>query len=257
MVIIGGTTGLGFSAARACVEAGARVVAIGLEAPAQELGDAARFAIADARRTAAGTDAIALALREFGRFDALYHVAGGSGRRAGDGPLHDLTDEGLDFTLDLNLKSLVYSNRAAVRQFLSQGGGGSILNMGSVLAYSPSPAHFATHAYAAAKAAVIGLTTAAASYYAPQNIRFNVLAPGVVKTPMAARAAADQEILRFISTKQPLEGGRIGQPSDLDSAVVFFLSDQSRFVTGQVLAVDGGWGVSEGASRSSRGGEDA
>ena len=63
---------------------------------------------------------------------------------------------------------------------------------------------------------------------------------------MAKRAAADEAILKFISTKQPLDGGRIGRPEDLDAAVVFFLSDGSKFVTGQVLSVDGGWSVSEG-----------
>ena len=63
---------------------------------------------------------------------------------------------------------------------------------------------------------------------------------------MAKRAAGDESIQRFISTKQPLDGGRIGRPEDLDAAVVFFLSDQSKFVTGQVLSVDGGWSVSEG-----------
>src|SRR5262249_8114652 len=106
--------------------------------------------------------------------------------------------------------------------------------------------YFATHAYAAAKAAVIGLTRSAAAYYAPARIRLNVIAPALVATPMSQRAQEDLEILRFISTKQPLDGGRIGHPSDLDGAVFYFLSDEARFVTGQVLAVDGGWCVAEG-----------
>jgi len=63
---------------------------------------------------------------------------------------------------------------------------------------------------------------------------------------MARRAAADEDILSFIRTKQPLDGGRIGQPEDLDDLVVYLLSRRSRFVTGQVIAVDGGWTVSEG-----------
>jgi NAD(P)-dependent dehydrogenase (short-subunit alcohol dehydrogenase family) len=63
---------------------------------------------------------------------------------------------------------------------------------------------------------------------------------------MAQRAANDETILKFIHTKQPLDGGRIGQASDLDAAAVYFMSDGSRFVTGQVLSVDGGWSVSEG-----------
>ncbi len=118
--------------------------------------------------------------------------------------------------------------------------------MGSVLGYSPSKTYFATHAYAATKSAVIGFSRSIASYYADQDIRVNVVAPALVETPMAQRAAQDDAIVSFIKTKQPLAGGRIGQPDDLDGAAVFFMSDASRFATGQVLAVDGGWSVSEG-----------
>ncbi|HZK80174.1 MAG TPA: SDR family oxidoreductase [Humisphaera sp.] len=251
VVIVGGTTGLGRSAALACVAAGARVVAVGRNRDSaveagEALGKSSRVLTGDASNPATARDAIAAALHEFGRFDALYHVAGGSGRRFGDGPLHDISDEGWDRTQDLNLKSVFYSNRAAAMQFLKQNTGGTVLNMGSALGFSPSPHFFATHGYAAAKAAIVGLTQAAAAYYAPHNIRFNVIAPALVETPMAKRAAADQAILQYIATKQPLDGGRIGQPRDLDAAVVFFLSDQSKFVTGQVLCVDGGWSMSEG-----------
>lgn len=266
VVIVGGTTGLGFSAARACVEAGGKVVVVGRNPDsarsAEELLGAAsaRVLVADATDPATAPHAIDRALSEFGRFDALYHVAGGSGRKAGDGPLHDITDAGWDFTQQLNLTSLFYSNRAAVRQFLLQSaaassgaaaastppGGGTILNMGSVLGFSPSRKYFSTHAYASTKAAVIGLTRACAAYYAPQNIRFNVIVPALIETPMSHRAAGDETIMRFIRTKQPLDGGRIGKPEDLDAAVVFFLSEASKFCTGQVLTVDGGWSVTEG-----------
>lgn len=251
IVIVGGTTGMGLSAAKACIAEGASVVIVGRNkanaAQAREvLGESARPVVGDAVANGTAEQAIALAIETFGRFDGLYHVAGGSGRRYGDGPLHEITDEGFQFTLDLNVKSLVLSNRAAVRQFLTDGKGGSILNMGSVLWNSPAPKHFATHTYATCKAAVVGLTTAAAAYYAKQNIRFNVIAPSLVETPLAQRAVADPEIMKYIATKQPLDGGRIGQPSDCDSAAVYLLSDESRFVTGQVLAVDGGWSVTEG-----------
>ena len=73
-----------------------------------------------------------------------------------------------------------------------------------------------------------------------------MLAPALVATPMSQRAQSDADILAFVSTKQPLDGGRIGHPSDLDGAAVYFMSDDSKFTTGQVLAVDGGWSVSEG-----------
>jgi len=251
LVVIGGTSGLGLSAAKAFLAAGARVVVVGrdgekVEAAERELGRNMLGFVADATDAKSAPAAINIALGNFQRFDGLYHVAGGSGRRQGDGPLHELTDEGWEYTLNENLTSMVYSNRAAVQQFLKQQSGGTILNMGSVLGFSPSPRYFGTHAYAAAKAAIIGLTKAAAAYYASANIRFNVVAPALVATPMSQRAQNDEEILAFVASKQPLEGGRIGLPSDLDGAAVFFMSDASRFVTGQVLAVDGGWTVSEG-----------
>lgn len=251
LVVIGGTSGLGLSAASAFVAEGARVVVVGrnpgkVAAAVTALGPAAAGFTGDALVPDTAPGAIALAAQTFGGFHGLYHVAGGSGRQRGDGPLHEVTDEGWTYTLNENLTSLLYSNRAAARQFLAQNSGGSVLNMGSVLGWSPSPRYFATHAYATAKAAIIGLTQAAAAHYAPQNIRFNVLAPALVATPMSARAQGDAAVLDFIRTKQPLDGGRIGQPADADGAAVFLLSDESRFVTGQVLAVDGGWCVSEG-----------
>ena len=251
VVIVGGTTGLGFSAAKALVSNGARVVVCGrseknIRAALDELGNNARGFAGDATDPATADKAIALAVTEFGRLDALYHVAGGSGRSKGDGPLHEITDDGWRFTLDLNLTSLMNSNRAALQQFLKQGGGGNILNMGSVLGWSPSPKYFASHAYAATKAAIIGLSKASASFYAKDNIRINVIAPALVETPMSQRAVGDEDIMRFVKTKQPLDGGRIGVPNDLDGAALFLLSRQSHFITGQVLAVDGGWTVSEG-----------
>lgn len=252
VVVIGGTTGLGLSAARAFLSAGAQGIVITGRDPASaaaavaELGAKCIAHHGDATDPAHAPDAIALARERFGGFDALYHVAGGSGRRMGDGPLHELTDDGLRGTLDLNLHSVILSNRAAVRQFIAQGTGGAILNMSSVLGWSPSPRFFATHAYAAAKAAIVGFTKSTAAYYAPRAIRLNVLAPALVETPMARRAATDESIQRFIATKQPLDGGRIGRPDDCDGAAVYLLSDAARFVTGQVLAVDGGWSVSEG-----------
>jgi NAD(P)-dependent dehydrogenase (short-subunit alcohol dehydrogenase family) len=255
IVIIGGTTGIGFSAAKAFGEAGAQVVVVGrnpenVAKAERELGKSAVALAADATSPQTAIKAIEAAIETFGRFHGLYHVAGGSGRRMGDGPLHEITDAGWESTLNLNLTSLFYSNRAAVLQFLKQGSGGTVLNMGSVLGFSPSPKFFATHAYATTKAAILGLTKSAAASYASNNIRFNLLAPALVETPMSERAQQNPAIMEFIATKQPLDGGRIGQPSDLDAAAVYFMSDESRFVTGQVLAVDGGWCVSEGRAKN-------
>jgi len=251
VVIIGGTTGLGLSAAKACVGAGAKVVVVGRNADSAakavaQIGDAVCSHIGDATDPTTAERAVEIATARFGRFDAMYHVAGGSGRRYGDGPLHEVTDQGIQKTLELNLTSLIMSNRAAVQAFLANDTSGVILNMGSVLGTSPSPNFFATHVYAAAKAAIPGFTRSCAAHYASKNIRFNVIAPALVETPMAKRAGEDDAIMQFIQTKQPLDGGRIGQPDDLDAAVIYLLSDASRFVTGQVLTVDGGWSVSEG-----------
>jgi NAD(P)-dependent dehydrogenase (short-subunit alcohol dehydrogenase family) len=254
IVIIGGTTGLGLSATKACIAAGARVVAVGNDpetttAAEMVLGDNAMAFTGDATDPTTAERAIGEAVAAFGGFDGLYHVAGGSGRKYGDGPLHDLSDDGWRHTLDLNLTSVMLSNRAAVRAFIERKSGGSILNIGSVLGWSPSPRHFATHAYAAAKAAIAGFSRSIAAYYAPHSIRVNVLAPALVDTPMAKRAAENDDIRSYIAAKQPLDGGRIGQPEDLDAAVVWFLSDASKFCTGQVLAVDGGWSVSEAGGK--------
>lgn len=254
IVVMGGTTGLGLSAARALVTHGARVVVssrsqANVDAALAELGPQAVGLAGDASQPGTAVRAIALAVEHFGRLDGLYHVAGGSGRSLGDGALHEMTDEGLCYTLNLNLASIILSNRAAVRQFLAQGSGGAILNMGSVLGWSPSPEFFASHAYAAAKAGILGFSRSIASYYAPQNIRVNVIAPALVETPMSRRAVGDEAIVDFIAQKQPLDGGRVGLPEDCDGAAVFLLSPAARFMTGQVIAVDGGWTVSEGRRR--------
>lgn len=252
IVIIGGTTGLGLSAAQAFVAEGAKVVVVGrnpasVEAAEAALGQASHGLAGDATQPQTAAEAIDLAKREFGRFDGLYHVAGGSGRKAGDGPLHEITDDGWAKTIELNLTSVFHSNRAALQAFTALGQAGSILNMTSVLGFSPSPKHFATHAYAAAKAAIIGLTKSTAAHYAVNNIRINAIAPALVDTPMSGRAKENGEIMSFIRDKQPLDGGRIGVPADLDGAAAFLLSDAAKFITGQVLAVDGGWSVSEGS----------
>ncbi len=254
VVVMGGTTGLGLAAAQALVAGGARVVVTSrseenVRAALDALGPLAQGFAGDASLPETSERAVALATSSFGRLDALYHVAGGSGRSRGDGPLHEMTDEGLRYTLDLNLASVIASNRAAVRQFLKQGNGGCILNMGSVLGWSPSPEFFASHAYAAAKAGILGFSKSIASYYAPQNIRVNVVAPALVETPMSQRAVGNEAIVRFVAAKQPLDGGRVGAPEDVTGAALFLLSRAAKFITGQVLAVDGGWTVSEGRGR--------
>jgi NAD(P)-dependent dehydrogenase (short-subunit alcohol dehydrogenase family) len=251
IVVIGGTGGMGLSTARACVRAGARVVVTGrdpvhAEEAIRVLGTGSVVLVSDAVDEGSAEAAIEACQDAFGGFTGLYHVAGGSGRKWGDGPLHEMTLDGWQRTFALNLDSLMLSNRAAVRAFLARGKGGAILNMGSVLGYSPSPGHFATHAYAAAKSAVLGFSKTLAAYYAKDDIRVNVIAPALVDTPMARRAVENPDIQRFIAAKQPLDGGRTGLPQDLDGLATLLLSDAGRYITGQAIAVDGGWTVSEG-----------
>jgi len=251
-LIVGGTTGLGLAAAARFLEEGAHVVIAGRS---PDKGAAAQkalnergpvyFAACDATKPAQVEELFGRTLNILGGIDVLYHVAGSSGRPQGDGPLHECTDAGWQATLDANLKATFLTNRAAVRHFLSQQQRGVLLNMASVLGFAPSPHFFDTCAYTVTKGGIIALSRLAASRYAPDGIRVNVLAPGLIDTPMADRATNDPAILHFLRTKQPLTGAP-GRPEECSDAAVFLCSDEARFITGVVLPVDGGWSVSEG-----------
>jgi NAD(P)-dependent dehydrogenase (short-subunit alcohol dehydrogenase family) len=251
-LIVGGTSGLGFAAAARFLDEGARVVIAGRSpekgaaaVKALNGGDRLHFLPCDAS-VPPEVESLFAGVQEFlGGLDVLYHVAGISGRRQGDGPLHECTDAGWHATLEANLTSTFLTNRGAVRMYLNQGGGGVILNMASVLGFAPSPHYFDTCAYAATKGGIIALSRLAAARYAPDGIRVNVIAPGLIDTPMAARAANDPDIRRFLATKQPLAGGP-GRPEDCSAAAVFLCSEEAWLITGAVVSVDGGWCVSEG-----------
>jgi NAD(P)-dependent dehydrogenase (short-subunit alcohol dehydrogenase family) len=183
----------------------------------------------------------------FGRIDGLFSVAGGSGRRFGDGPVDQLDADAWEATLALNLRTQALICRSVVGQMRAQppnesGTRGSILLMGTVTATDPVPELFGTHAYAAAKGAITALMTSMAATYVEDRIRVNVVAPSLTRTPMATRAANDERILAFARRKQPLAGEML-DPAEVANAAVFFLSDESRAVTGQLLKVDGGWSV--------------
>ena len=155
-----------------------------------------------------------------------------------------MTDEGVRKTLELNLHAMIYSNRAAVRSFLDRREAGAILNMGSVLGYSPAPHHFSTHVYAAAKSAAIGFTKSIAARYARDNIRCNVIAPALMETPMAIEGfvAAGQDRDELIARRNaavPLRG-QMGSGWDIANAALFLASDEAQFITGVLLPVDGG-----------------
>jgi NAD(P)-dependent dehydrogenase (short-subunit alcohol dehydrogenase family) len=254
-ILITGSTGIAAATAVRCAAEGASVFVVSrspdhARALAERLvrvGAAVGWVAADLADAAAADGAVRAAVQRFGRLDGAFAVAGGSGRRFGDGPIHELTPEGWDRTIELNLRSQAMTCRAVVRQMLSQeandsGTRGSILLMGSVTATDPSPEMFATHAYAAAKGATNALMTTMAATYASERIRVNAVAPSLTDTPMATRAAADPAIRAYAARKQPLAGEML-DAEDVAHAAVYFLSDESRAVTGQLLKVDGGWSV--------------
>jgi len=197
----------------------------------------------DLREESVVAEALTACLNRFGGVDAAFNVAGISGRRQGDGPLHECTAEGWDVTLDSNVRSMFLVCRGVLRHWLDTGRPGTILNMSSVLAFSPEAQHFATHAYAASKGAIISMSLAMAAYYARHKIRVNVIAPGLVRTPMSARAQSDEDVLKFVAHKQPLSGGML-DAGDVAETALFLLGEQARHITGQVVSVDGGWAVS-------------
>ena len=251
-LIVGATTGIGLAAARSFLEEGAVVAIAGrsLEKGKEALAhlDAlgpVQFVACDAGAPNEVDYLFREAISVLGGLDVLYHVAGISGRRHGDGPLHECSVDGWQATIDANLKSTFLTNRGALRYFLREGRPGTILNMASTLAFSPSPRYFDTCAYAATKGGIIAMSRLAAASYASKGIRVNVIAPGLIDTPMAQRAAQDPAILHFLQTKQPLNAGP-GRPEDCSAAAVFLCSEEARFITGAVVPVDGGWCVSEG-----------
>jgi NAD(P)-dependent dehydrogenase (short-subunit alcohol dehydrogenase family) len=242
-LIVGGTSGIGRAAVLRFVEEGARVVAAGL--PGTNAPGGIACIGCDVTQPQEVERLFAETVAVLGGLDVLFHVAGISGRRHGDGSLHECSDTGWQATLDANLTSTFLTNRAAVRYFLERSQSGVILNMGSVLGLAPSPHHFDAVAYTVSKGGVIAMSRLAAARYAPDGIRVNVLAPSLIDTPMAARALQDEAIRHFLRTKQPLSAGP-GRPEDCAHAAVFLCSDAARFLTGVVLPVDGGWCVSEG-----------
>ena len=174
--------------------------------------------------------------------DCLYNIAGGSGRKYGDGPVDQCTEEGFEKTLQLNLATQFYMCKYVLPLMLKQKSG-CIINTASVLGMMGGGELFATHAYAAAKAGIIGMSRAMASQYAKDGIRVNVIAPGLMETNMSLRAQNNEEIWNYMDYKQPIYAGKhkLGQVRSLVKAAEFLCSEEADFVTGIVLPVDGGW----------------
>jgi NAD(P)-dependent dehydrogenase (short-subunit alcohol dehydrogenase family) len=173
-----------------------------------------------------------------GRLDILVCAAGVVGSKYGDGPAGECREEGWDHVMNVNLKGVWRCCRFGIPAMLKSGGG-SIVTISSVTSICPPTEFFRSHAYITSKGGVITLTKAIAAYYGGQGIRANVIAPGMIDTPMSKRMQGIPEIMEYLEDRQPL--GRLGMPEDIATAALFLASDESRFVTGTVLPVDGGW----------------
>ena len=250
VLIITSSMGIGAATARLASAAGTcLLLATGDQQSGWELAAETRADcwVGDLTRPSAADSVVAQCVSRFGRVDALFNAAGLSGRRFGDGPTDECTDEGWDVTLAHNLKMTFLMCRAVIRRMMQQpvaenGLRGAILNMGSVLDTSPEPRHFATHAYAAAKGGVVALSRSMAAYYAPHKIRVNVIAPGLTRTPASEKSVADPELIQFLKKKQPLTDGML-DAEDVARAALFLLGEEAQAITGQVVRVDAGWSI--------------
>lgn len=249
-IVTGAGSGIGRAAAIRFAAEGARVMLLSRtpesgDAAAAEAGRQARFGgeagfrQTDVTRPSEVEAAVHATTERWGRLDAVFNAAGGSGRRFGDGPIAECTEDGWRATIDANLTSVFLCCKYAIPALLAHGGG-SIVNLTSVLGLVGGDEHFDAHAYAASKGGIVALTRAIASYYAPRRIRANAIAPGLIRTKMSRRAQEDPEILADLPRLQPLTGA-FGAPDDVAGAALYLASDESAFVTGVVLPVDGGW----------------
>jgi NAD(P)-dependent dehydrogenase (short-subunit alcohol dehydrogenase family) len=204
----------------------------------------ATFAAADVRDEAAIRSAVSACMDHFGRIDALFNVAGISARSTGDGPLHECKVDAWNAVMDVNAKGTFLMCREVLGLWTRNNQAGVILNMGSVLARHPQRDHFATVGYAASKGAIEAMSISAAAYYAPCGIRINVIAPGLVRTPMSARAQSNSQVVNYMSHKQPISKGMLSA-EEIATTACFLLGRDSSPITGQIITVDGGWAVSE------------
>ena len=234
-IVTGGGSGIGLATAELFAQEGARVTAFDIDTSGT---NSLRVDVTSASEVESAIKEVAT---RYGRLDILVNIAGGSGRKWGDGPTDACSLEGWDKTLALNLDSVFYCCKYALQAMLPQKSG-VIVNVSSVLGMVGGDEDFATHAYASSKGAVISLTRSIASYYAPRSIRANVICPSLIATPMSQRAQESEKIRSRLPQLQPLTGD-FGSPNDVARAALYLASDESAFVTGSVLTVDGGWTV--------------
>lgn len=236
-LVTGANTGIGQAIAVALAEAGADVALAGRSEPGETL---ARIAAtgrrgldirADLSSTAPIQGVIDRVLNGLGRIDVLVNNAGII-RRA---DLLDFSEEDWDAVLDTNLKTLFFLSQAAARAMAARGSG-KIVNVASLLSFQGG---VRVPSYAAAKSGVAGVTRAMANELAPRGVQVNAIAPGYIATNNTAALQSDETRSRQILERIPT--GRWGRPEDIAGAAVFLASSASDYVTGQILAVDGGW----------------
>lgn len=238
-IVTGGARGIGEATVRRFVEQGASVVVTDVlveegEALCRELGENAMFLKHDVSSSDDWGSVVEKVLAHYKKIDVLVNNAG----IAGDGePLLAETQQGYDKLVSVNQTGIFHGIRAVAPSMAAQGGG-SIVNISSIAGLVAWPG---LGAYAATKFAVVGLTKTAAAEMGRMNIRVNCVHPGVTDTPIIDSVSSE-------ATKAPLDAaiantplGRIGLPTEIANAILFFASDESSFCTGASLAVDGGW----------------
>jgi NAD(P)-dependent dehydrogenase (short-subunit alcohol dehydrogenase family) len=240
-VITGGACGIGRGTARRFAEEGASVVVADLqagpgEALAGELGAGARFIRTDVTREEDVAAAVDLAVREFGRLDCMVNNAGIVGAI---GPIKDTSAQAWDATIAVLLRGVFLGMKHAARVMIPQRTG-SIISLSSTAGVTGG---LGSHAYTAAKHAVVGLTKSVASELGQHHIRVNAVAPGNIVTPMTADVVTSDpgnlEVTEeAIKSMSPL--GIAGLPVDIANALLFLASDEARYISGHTLVVDAG-----------------
>lgn len=175
----------------------------------------------------------------YGKLDVIVNNAGITGRSFGDGPTHECKEQAWDMIMAINMRGTFLSCKHALKLMLETKTKGSVINMSSVLGLVGCQDFFTSHAYQTTKAGIIGLTRSIAAYYAKFGIRANTLAPGFFKSRATENVSKDEKTMNFINQMQPL--GALGDPDDVAMAAVYLACSDSKFITGQVLTLDGGW----------------